>query len=115
MVYRNAKDLIAELEEEASRHCQVTMVVSFETSTIFIQADDPARLEMLKEALQAGGRPIGLLAADKENVGLTPDGKQAGILTIMSLVYPENTGELREQCDVLMTKLTESLRDSLLQ
>lgn len=79
---RSTPDLIAELEDEARKHWYVTMVVGFETSTIFVRATDDNRITMLNSAIQAGGTPIGLIAADKTGTGLA----------MRARVYPEHQG-----------------------
>jgi hypothetical protein len=49
----------------------VAIVIGFESSTIFVQAKDEDRLVMLNSAMQAGGIPVGLIAADKTGNELT--------------------------------------------
>jgi hypothetical protein len=78
---RGTPDLIAELEEEAKNHWIVVMAIDFETSIIFVRAEDENRLAMLNSAVQAGGTPVGLIAADK----------LSGCELAMSMrVYPEH-------------------------
>jgi hypothetical protein len=60
-----AEQLIAELDNDAAKHWYVAMAVGFETSTIFVHAEDENRLALLNSAIQAGGIPVGLIAADK--------------------------------------------------
>jgi hypothetical protein len=67
---RSTPELIAELEEEARDHWVVVMAIGFETSTVFLRPTDENRLAMLNSAIQAGGIPIGLIAADKTESGL---------------------------------------------
>jgi hypothetical protein len=67
---RSTPDLIAELEDEAREHWHVVMAIGFETSTVFVRAKDENRIAMLNSAIQAGGTPVGLIAADKTERGL---------------------------------------------
>jgi hypothetical protein len=78
---RGARELIAELEEESSKHWYVAIVIGFEDTTVFIQAKDPDRLQVLNDAIKLGGDPIGLIAGNKVASGLE----------VMSRVYPEHS------------------------
>jgi hypothetical protein len=100
---RSTLDLIAELEEEAKSHWYVAMVVGFETSTIFIQAKDENRLEMLNSAIQAGGIPVGLITTDKSGTGLT----------ISAHCYPEHQDSEEFDAKSYLTTLAEQVAGSL--
>jgi len=97
---RSTQDLLAELNEESTKHWVVMMVVAFEKSTIFVEPG--AQLQLLNEAVLTGGHPIGLIAVDKAQ----------NQLTIRTETYPENTG-MEEQCETLLRTLTSTLEASL--
>jgi hypothetical protein len=68
---RTAAELIAELETEASNFTGVAVAVGFESTTTFVFAHEPGRLEKLEEAMRSGGEPVGLLGYDNQNGGLS--------------------------------------------
>jgi hypothetical protein len=79
---RNTPDLIAELDDEATEHWHVLMVIGFEDSTIYVRPTDEGRLAQLNSAIEMGGTPVGLITADK-----------TGHEVVMSTrVYPEHEG-----------------------
>jgi hypothetical protein len=94
---RNAVELIAELEEHSTQHSCIAMAVGFEDSTVFITPDDPNRLQLLHDAINAGGRPIGLIAADMSERSMA----------LMHTIYPEN-----EEDAELFDKYLEALEHS---
>ena len=59
---RTTPELIQELEEEAKNFTMAAIAVGFESTTVFVFANDPNRLEKLNDAIRAGGEPVGLLA-----------------------------------------------------
>ena len=68
---RSTKDLIAELDMEASCHGLAAIVVAFENSTLPIHSSDKKRLQLSNDAVESGGSPIGLIAFDQADKGLT--------------------------------------------
>jgi hypothetical protein len=100
---RTTPDLIAELEDEARKHWYVTMVIGFETSTIFVRATDDNRIAMLNSAIQAGGTPVGLIAADK--TGST--------LTMRARAYPEHQESREFDAEGYLHALTNQVRQTL--
>jgi hypothetical protein len=101
---RTTPDLIAELEEEAKKHWYVAMAVGFETSTIFVQAEDENRLALLNSAIHEGGIPIGLIAADKTGNQLA--------LRVRCFSEHQNSEEFDAQGYLLA--LTHQIRENLL-
>ena len=97
---RSTPALIAELEDESRQHFDVQLVVAFEEFTIFIDPKDNSRLQLLNEATQNGGVPIGLFTAKRS-------GKE---LVISWRVYPEYEGEHRAWCEDFMDRLFAQLR-----
>jgi hypothetical protein len=57
-------DLIAELERNAKGYTQAALIVGFDGSTIYVKADNPRRLELLNEAIENGGEPVGWYRLD---------------------------------------------------
>jgi hypothetical protein len=100
---RSTPELIAELEQEAKNHWYVAMVVGFENSTIFVQAEDKDRLAMLNSAIQAGGIPVGLIATDKSGTGLA----------ISVRCYPEYQNSEEFDAENYLTSLAEQVAGSL--
>jgi hypothetical protein len=98
---RSTPELIHELEDEAKNHWYVAMVVGFESSTIFVQAKDENRLATLNSAMQAGGIPVGLIAADKTG----------NELTILARVYPEHQDSEEFDAEAYLIPLTNQIRD----
>ena len=56
---RTTKDLIMELEENAKGYAVAALVIGFESTTIFVMADDPNRFQLLNETIALGGEPVG--------------------------------------------------------
>jgi hypothetical protein len=100
---RSTKDLIAELEEEAKQHFTCQLVIAFANTSILLRADDPDRLQMLNDAIQEGGIPIGLIAADKDESSLT----------VKTRAYAEHTGEAAERAALCLDELAEGVKRSL--
>jgi hypothetical protein len=68
---RTTADLIGELDQEAGNFTGAALVVVEPDATIFVFANDPARLGKLHDALTAGGgEPVGILAFDVRDDGL---------------------------------------------
>lgn len=63
---RTTEDLIMELEENAKGYAVAALVIGFESTTVFVMADDPNRLRLLNEAVALGGEPVGWY---RRNVG----------------------------------------------
>ena len=84
---RSTKELIAELDAEATQHMNVAMVVAFENTTLPIFPADENRLMLLDNAVNVGGSPIGLIAFDRSTNGLT----------IATRVFPEYDAVEAEQ------------------
>jgi hypothetical protein len=101
---RSTPELIAELEEESSKHWYVTMAVAFENSTVFVKANDGDSLRSLNDAINAGGMPVGLIAVDQDQASRTAQ--------IITRIYPENS-DVEEQCSWLLTTLAGHLAKSL--
>jgi hypothetical protein len=95
---RTTRELIHELEQEATQHSNVLLVVGFEESSIMIGPDQEDRLKLLNDALEVGGQAIGLIAMEVS-------GPQ---LTILHRVYPEHEGEEREQFQRYLAALSET-------
>jgi hypothetical protein len=55
---RTTEDLIMELEENAKGYAAAALVIGFESTTIFVMANDPNRLQLLNEAVALGGGPV---------------------------------------------------------
>jgi hypothetical protein len=55
-----AAELIAEMDAEARRHGRVLPAIGFEHSSISIEASLADRLQLLVDAVNMGGMPIGL-------------------------------------------------------
>jgi hypothetical protein len=85
---RSPEELITELDEEAPKHYVVMLAVGFEDTTVWIRPDNADRLRLLKDSINVGGVPIGLIAADYAD----------GHLTFMTMVYPERDAD-KETCD----------------
>jgi hypothetical protein len=100
---RSTPDLIAELEDEATKHWVVMMAVGFEDSTIFVGAKDENRFAMLNSAIQAGGTPVGLIAADKSG----------NELTMRARVYPEHHDSNEFDASGYLHALIDQVRESL--
>jgi len=58
---RTTADLIHELRSETSKFNVLQLVVGFETSSEFVNADDPEALDKLDRLVSAGGEPIGMI------------------------------------------------------
>lgn len=63
---RTTADLIAELDTNASSYDKAALIVGFESSTIYIEADNPKRLALLNEAVENGGEPVGWYGIDHD-------------------------------------------------
>ena len=57
---RSTADLIAELDEETKKHYMSWIAVGFPESSVFIQSGNEDRLQLLCEAVENGGIPVGL-------------------------------------------------------
>jgi len=56
---RTTVELILELEHNAEGYEKAALIVGFENTTVFIEVDNPRRLELLNEAIKQGGEPVG--------------------------------------------------------
>jgi hypothetical protein len=65
---RTTVELIEELSGEAAKFSAAYLIVGFESTNMTIRATDPDALKLLNEAVQSGGKPIGL-------IGVVWDGK----------------------------------------
>lgn len=84
---RTTKDLIAELDTEGIRHALVAIVVAFESSTLPIYSGDENRQQLLDDAVEVGGSPIGLIAFDRSAKGST----------IATCVFPSTSQKKRHR------------------
>jgi hypothetical protein len=100
---RSTADLIVELKTEASRRWYCALVVAFEDRTIFITAAQEKALDLLNEAVNQGGIPIGLIAADKTG----------NELTMQSYIFPEHGGTAREEAGNLLQRIAEQVAQRL--
>lgn len=78
---RNTAALIEGLETESAQHFACVLPVAFENTSIMINSTDENRLELLNDAVQQGGIPVGLLVADKEGFGA---------LAVKTRIFPEH-------------------------
>lgn len=62
---RSTADLIQELDKEAKKFWFCSIAVGFEASTIFVSSSQEDRLQLLSEAVEHGGEPIGMIAVIK--------------------------------------------------
>ena len=97
---RSLDDLIAELEEESSKHWYVAIVVGFENSTVFVSMHDADRMRLLNDAVNAGGQPVGLILVDKS----MEESEEA--LRIMGKIHAK-MDHVTGQCEGLVHRLTE--------
>lgn len=58
---RTTVDLIDELQMAAEGAERAALIVGFESSTIYVWADDSNPLASLNEAMKAGGTPVGIV------------------------------------------------------
>ena len=63
---RTTKNLIDELNEEASKFFDLYLIVGFESECKVVSADDSDQLDKLNELVGAGGEPIGFIGFEKE-------------------------------------------------
>jgi len=63
---RTTLDLVQELEQESRKFWQCCLVVCFEKETKLVFASDADRLDSLDQMVEAGGTPVGLIAARTE-------------------------------------------------
>jgi hypothetical protein len=97
---RSTKDLLAEFNEEGTKHWVTLMVVSFEESSIMIHPN--SKQQEVNEAIQMGGQPIGLIAVDEAQ----------NQLTIRTKTFPENA-DMEEECGELLQRLSVQVATSL--
>jgi hypothetical protein len=64
---RTGAELIAELEMEAEGAERAGLIIGFENTTVYVWSDDADRLNILNEACDAGGHPIGLIRWFRQN------------------------------------------------
>jgi hypothetical protein len=57
-------DLIADLEQEGSRHYYAAIVGVAENFSMAIASSDPNRLQMLNDLVSQGGLPLGMMVMD---------------------------------------------------
>jgi hypothetical protein len=100
---RSTPDLIAELEEEAKKHWVVVMAIDFESSIAFVRAEDENRLATLNSAIQAGGTPVGLIAADKS---------ESCELAMRIWVYPEHSDSKEFDAEGYLFALIDQIRQN---
>jgi hypothetical protein len=98
---RSTKDLIVELDDEATKHWFVTMAIGFEHTTIFVAASDENRLASLNSAVREGGIPVGLIAADKADHEIT----------MMARAFPEHDASV--DADGFLGALLNQVRKTL--
>lgn len=92
---RSTVELIAELDQETSEHSVVALVVGFENSSIMIFTKQADRLQVLNDAIEQGGHPLGLVASDLKD----------GVVTFLHRVYPEHSGEDAELAESVLSRL----------
>jgi hypothetical protein len=98
---RSTVDLIKELETESAQHFCCILPVAFENTSIMIRANDEDRLQMLNDAMQQGGIPIGLIVADNGDEGVL----------FTARIFPEHLEHgPNEQAQEYMTKMMETVR-----
>jgi hypothetical protein len=69
---KTAEELIIELEENAKGYALTALIVGFESSTIFVMANDPSRLQRLSEAIGLGGEPVGFYRFNTGRIEMGP-------------------------------------------
>jgi hypothetical protein len=84
---RKTGDLIADLEQEGSRHDYAAIVGVAENFRMAIASSDPNRLRMLNDLVSQGGLPLGMMMMDHTD----------GLMQLKVYVYPEYSGREREQ------------------
>jgi hypothetical protein len=100
---RSTTDLIVELEEESKKHWVVVMAVGFEDSTIFVSPVHKDRLALLNFAIQEGGIPVGMIAADKFG----------NRLEMRTTVYPEHQDSAEFDAEGYLSDLTHHIGKAL--
>jgi|HubBroStandDraft_2_1064218.scaffolds.fasta_scaffold315014_2 hypothetical protein len=102
---RSTVDLIKELETESAQHFCCILPVAFENTSIMVRANDDDRLQMLNDAMQQGGIPIGMIVADKA---------EGGVLQLKARIFPEHLEHgPNEQAQEFMMKMMEGVRETL--
>jgi len=108
---RSTVDLIQELDAEAQKFWFCSIVVGFETSTIFVAGNQEDRLQMLNEAVEQGGEPIGLIAVIKTIPEKSFADAQTETLTLSLKVFQEYAHE--EWAEKYLGKLLERFAQGL--
>ena len=54
-------ELIAELQSEAEGAVTAALIVAFDSTTLFLEASDHEPLAMLRQMIEAGGEPVGIM------------------------------------------------------
>ena len=80
---RTTSELIEELNRESKKFDYLTLVVGFEKRTGYVVASDKDGLAKLNELVEAGGKPIGLIGATRNN----------NIVTIRAKAFEEYEGQ----------------------
>lgn len=102
----SAEVLIKDLDEEATRHKVVAIVVAFENTSVFIYSHDLARVDNLSDALRVSGVPVGLVAFDEVDVQPhSPGEPYQGRLCISSSYYPWHGVDAAERYGDFLGKL----------
>ena len=105
-------DLIQELKVEGEQRWSAQMVVAFDNTSILISSREKEEdaLRQLKEAVELGGVPVGLIAADS----VVEEGRQ--IVSITHRVFP-GIDDVPESHKLMhrITTITEYMRQQLLK
>lgn len=101
---RKTGDLIADLEQEGSRHYYAAIVGVAENFRMAIASSDPNRLRMLNHLVSQGGLPLGMMVMDHTD----------GLMQLKVFVYPEYTGREREQAYLDLQMVADEVRMELL-
>lgn len=76
-------------------------MVDFEDSVVYVTANDSDRQIFLDEAVQSGGQPVGLIAADKKGGRLT---------MLMLKLYPDREEWMSEYLGLFQAVGNELIR-----
>jgi hypothetical protein len=103
---RTTPELIAELDADSARHARVVLVVGFANSFIVIDSSMGNRLQMLDDAVNMGGIPVGLLIGDLSGQVAT-----GPILTLTTRVNPDLHDNWAEQGKLLLEAYMQKVAD----
>jgi hypothetical protein len=101
---RKTGDLIADLEQEGSRHYYAAIVGVAENFRMAIASSDPNSLQMLNDLVIQGGLPLGMMVMDHTD----------GLVQLKVYVYPEYTGREREQAYLDLQRVADEVRMEIL-